>query len=121
MTKHLSLSAIAILTAALALPAMGQGQPDAAALISAQREGMAPLAYMDGVNAFGTISYDTAKRAFTLHSHAMGRVGDFVLKPTADGRYDLAGGGCHPTEVTLICRPHLRATKTGILQLQTNV
>ncbi len=132
MTKHLSLSAIAILTVALALPALGQGQPDAAALIAAQREAMAPLGYMDGVwrgtawtilssgekhtitqterigpfldgsvkviegrgydpdgkvtfNAFGTISYDTAKRGFTLHSHAMGRMGDFVLKPTADG------------------------------------
>jgi hypothetical protein len=36
-------------------------------------------------NAFGTISYDPATKAYTLHSHAMGQVGDFVLKPTADG------------------------------------
>jgi len=36
-------------------------------------------------NAFGTISYDAATRAFTLHSYAMGRVGDFVLKPAPDG------------------------------------
>lgn len=32
----------------------------------------------------GVISYDPATRAYSLHSHAQGRVGDFVLKPTAD-------------------------------------
>lgn len=36
-------------------------------------------------NAFGTISYNPATHAYTLHSHALGNVGDFVLKPTADG------------------------------------
>ena len=36
-------------------------------------------------NAFGTISYNPATRAFTLHSYAQGNVGDFVLTPTADG------------------------------------
>jgi hypothetical protein len=36
-------------------------------------------------NAFGTISYDPAKKAYTLHSHAMGNVGDFALTPSADG------------------------------------
>ncbi|MDQ6891765.1 MAG: DUF1579 domain-containing protein [Acidobacteriota bacterium] len=36
-------------------------------------------------NAFGTISYDPGKKAYTLHSHAMGYVGDFALTPTADG------------------------------------
>jgi hypothetical protein len=36
-------------------------------------------------NAFGTISYNLATRAYTLHSHAQGNVGDFVLTPTADG------------------------------------
>jgi hypothetical protein len=36
-------------------------------------------------NAFGTISYDPARKAYTLHSHAMGNVGDFVLTPAADG------------------------------------
>lgn len=36
-------------------------------------------------NAFGTISYDATKKAYTLHSYAMGRVGDFTLTPTADG------------------------------------
>ena len=38
-----------------------------------------------GFNAFGVVSYDPEKKAYTLHSHALGRVGDFVLKPTVDG------------------------------------
>ncbi len=38
-----------------------------------------------GFNAFGTISYDVAKKAYTMRSHAMGVVGDFPFKPTADG------------------------------------
>ncbi|MDO9354237.1 MAG: hypothetical protein Q7T55_11105, partial [Solirubrobacteraceae bacterium] len=36
-------------------------------------------------NAFATISYDTEKKSYRFHSYAMGRVGDFVLTPTADG------------------------------------
>ena len=36
-------------------------------------------------NAFGTISYNSATRVFTLHSYAEGNVGDFVLTPAADG------------------------------------
>ncbi len=36
-------------------------------------------------NAFGTISYDPSAQAFSLHSYAQGRAGDFVLTPTADG------------------------------------
>ena len=36
-------------------------------------------------NAFGTISFNPATRVYTLHSHAMGNVGDFVITPTADG------------------------------------
>jgi hypothetical protein len=110
----------------------GQGRPDPATLIAAQREAMGALAFMDGVwrgtawtllpsgekhtitqterigpfldrsvkviegrgydsdgkvsfNAFGTISFDPATRAYSLHSHAMGMVGDFVLTPAADG------------------------------------
>lgn len=38
-----------------------------------------------GFNAFGIISYDPATKVYTLHSHAMGQAGDFVIKPTADG------------------------------------
>lgn len=38
-----------------------------------------------GFNAFGIISYDPATHVYTLHSHAQGQVGDFVIKPTADG------------------------------------
>lgn len=118
----------------IALPAAisAQARPDPAALIAAQKEAMAPLAFMDGVwrgpawtilasgekhnitqterigpfldgsvkviegrgydpdgkvtfNAFGTISYDPARKAYTLHSHAMGYVGDFALTLTSDG------------------------------------
>ena len=36
-------------------------------------------------NAFGTISYDPSQQAYTLHSYAQGRVGDFGLTPTSDG------------------------------------
>jgi hypothetical protein len=126
--------------ATLALPVMvgvsstasGQGRPDPAELIAAERAAMAPLAYMDGVwrgsasivlssgekhiitqterigpmldgsikiiegrgyeadgrvgfNAFGIISYDPAARAYSLHSHAQGNVGDFALRLTSDG------------------------------------
>jgi hypothetical protein len=36
-------------------------------------------------NAFGTISFDPATRAYAFHTYAQGRSGDFVLTPTADG------------------------------------
>ncbi|MDQ6701205.1 MAG: DUF1579 domain-containing protein [Acidobacteriota bacterium] len=36
-------------------------------------------------NAFGTISYNPATKTYTLHSYAMGNVGDFVLTRTVDG------------------------------------
>ena len=36
-------------------------------------------------NAFGVISYDPATKAYTLHSYAQGRAGDFPLVPNADG------------------------------------
>lgn len=123
---------LALVVSVLApLSAFGQA-PDAVARLAAQREGMAPLAYMDGVwrgpamtvlpsgekhnitqterigpfldgtvkviegrgydadgkvsfNAFGTISFDPATHAYTLHSYAMGYVGDFVLTPITDG------------------------------------
>jgi hypothetical protein len=38
-----------------------------------------------GFNAFGIISYDPATKAYSMHSYAQGRAGDFVIKPTADG------------------------------------
>lgn len=40
-----------------------------------------------GFNAFGVVSYDPAKKAYSLHSHAQGRVGDFELKPITDGYF----------------------------------
>ena len=36
-------------------------------------------------NALGIISYDAGKKTYTMHSHAMGQVGNFVLEPTASG------------------------------------
>jgi len=45
-------------------------------------------------NAFGTLSYDAAKKAYTLHSYAMGYVGDFALTPKADGYvWEIPAGG----------------------------
>ena len=38
-----------------------------------------------GFNAFGIISFDPARRAYTLHSYAGGHKGDFPLTVTADG------------------------------------
>ena len=36
-------------------------------------------------NAFGILSFDPTTKAFTLHSYAQGRAGDFSLVPTVDG------------------------------------
>lgn len=36
-------------------------------------------------NAFGIVSFDPATKKYMLHSHAMGRSGDFALTPTSDG------------------------------------
>jgi hypothetical protein len=36
-------------------------------------------------NAFGIISYDPVRHAFTMHSHAMGYVGDFPFEVRPDG------------------------------------
>ena len=36
-------------------------------------------------NAFGTVSYNPDTDRFTLHSHALGMVGDFNLTPSAQG------------------------------------
>ena len=36
-------------------------------------------------NAFGTISFDPATKAYTMHTHAMGHVGDFPLTVTEGG------------------------------------
>ena len=36
-------------------------------------------------NAFATIAYDVATKVYTMHSNALGRVGDFVLTPIAEG------------------------------------
>ena len=36
-------------------------------------------------NAFGTVSFNLATNAYTMHSYAQGFVGDYVLTPTSDG------------------------------------
>jgi len=36
-------------------------------------------------NAFGVVSFDPATRAYTMHSHALGHVGDFAFVATGDG------------------------------------
>ena len=38
-----------------------------------------------GFNAFAILSYSPEKKGYVLHSHAMGRVGDFAFRPTTDG------------------------------------
>lgn len=44
-------------------------------------------------NAFGIISYDPAKKAYSLRSYSTGQKGDFVLTPTADGvSWDIPAG-----------------------------
>jgi hypothetical protein len=133
MINH-RLAAFGLVVTALGAPAAAsaQGRPDPAVQIAAQREALAPLAFMDGVwrgpasttiapgethtvtqterigpfldgsvkviegrgydadgkvtfNAFGIISYNPATRAYTMHSYAMGNVGDFVLQRKPDG------------------------------------
>src|SRR5881392_3660701 len=122
MIRHqLETFALLLMTLGVMFTVLGQGRPDPVKLIAAQREAMAPLAFMDGVwrgpawtilpsgqkhtitqterigpfldgsvkviegrgyeadgrvgfNAFGTISYNPATRAYTLHSYAQGYV-----------------------------------------------
>jgi hypothetical protein len=38
-----------------------------------------------GFNALGIISYDASKKSYSMHSHAMGNKGDFVLEPNENG------------------------------------
>lgn len=132
MTRLISTTVALIMTGGACVVLLGQGRPDPAKLLSAQKEAMARLSFMDGVwrgsawtllpsgekhtitqterigpfldgsvkviegrgydpdgkvtfNAFGTVSFNPATQAYTLHSHAMGQVGDFNLTPTAEG------------------------------------
>ena len=125
-----TLATAILLTAAVACSA--QDRPDPAAIMAAQREAMAPLAFMDGVwrgpasttlpsgdkhhitqterigpllggavkviegrgyeadgrtsfNALGIISYDVARKAYSMRSYAMGYAGDFPVTLTPDG------------------------------------
>jgi hypothetical protein len=127
-----SLSIITLVALALSSVAYAQRQPDSEKLMSAERDAMKALAFMDGIwrgpawtilasgekhnitqterigpmldgaikvlegkgynpdgkpgfNAFGIISFDPSKHAYTLHSYALGYAGDFSLTVTPDG------------------------------------
>lgn len=44
-------------------------------------------------NALGVISYDPARKAYSMHSYAQGYEGDFVVTPLADGfAWDIPAG-----------------------------
>ena len=46
-----------------------------------------------GFNAFGIVSYDPAKKAYSLRSYAMGQAGDFPLELRLDGyTWQVPGG-----------------------------
>lgn len=132
MTQLISTTVALMISGGWSLALLGQGRPDSAQLISAQKAAMARFAAMDGVwrgkawtllpsgekrtitqterigpfldgsvkviegrgydsdgkvtfNAFGTISFNPGTKVFTLHSYAMGSVGDFTFTPTPDG------------------------------------
>ena len=134
MTRPISKAVALMISAGCGLALLGQGRSEPAKLISAQKESMARLAFMDGVwrgsawtllpsgekhaitqterigpfldgvvkviegrgydpdgkvtfNAFGTISFNPGTRTYTLHSYALGNVGDFNLTPTAEGYF----------------------------------
>lgn len=121
-----------VLLVTVILPAQSQDRYHPEAILSAQRDAMKRLAFMDGVwrgpawtilpngqkhditqterigpfldgtvkviegrgyeadgkvtfNAMGIVSYDVAKKTFSMRSYAQGRSGDYMLTPTADG------------------------------------
>ncbi|HXD34530.1 MAG TPA: hypothetical protein VN643_25650 [Pyrinomonadaceae bacterium] len=131
MRKSAGILVLILVSLLMSSSAFGQ-RPDPAVLIAAQKEAMAPLAFMDGVwrgpawtilssgqkhnitqterigpfldgsikviegrgyeddgkvtfNAFAIVSYDVNKKTYSMHSHAGGLVGDFSLKPNAEG------------------------------------
>lgn len=44
-------------------------------------------------NALGTVSYNPKSKAYSMHSYALGYVGDFVFMPTKDGySWDIPAG-----------------------------
>jgi hypothetical protein len=46
-----------------------------------------------GFNALAILSFDADKKTYSMHSHAQGRVGDFVVTPAADGfSWEIAAG-----------------------------
>lgn len=47
-----------------------------------------------GFNALGIVSYDAARKAYSIRSYAMGRMGDFPFAPVPEGGYawEIAAG-----------------------------
>jgi hypothetical protein len=46
-----------------------------------------------GFNALGIVSYDPAKKAYSMRSYALGYAGDFAFRPSADGyAWDVPAG-----------------------------
>jgi len=90
-------------------------QPDGSRLAFIQTERIGPLlgssirviegrGYDDAgavrFNAFAIVSFDPATRSYSLHSHALGHVGDFAFVPTGDGyRWEIALG---PTTIRYV-------------------
>jgi hypothetical protein len=75
-------------------------QPDGSRLAFIQTERIGPMlggsirviegrGYDDAgavrFNAFAIVSFDPATRSYSMHSHALGHVGDFAFVPTGDG------------------------------------
>lgn len=133
VTRLAALAPVMLVALVPSFPVTAHAQaPDALALLAAQRQALAPFAYMDGVwrgdawtllpsgerhevtqterigpfldgavkvmegrgydangtvsfNALGILSFDPAKKAFSIHSYAQGRSGDFKFTPNADG------------------------------------
>jgi hypothetical protein len=58
-----------------------------------------------GFNAFGVISYDPASKAYSLHSYAQGRAGDFPMTLTADGYVWEIPAGPNKIRYTAVIKP----------------
>jgi hypothetical protein len=58
-----------------------------------------------GFNAFGVISYDPATKAYSLHSYAQGRAGDFPMTLTADGYVWEIPAGAMKIRYTAVIKP----------------
>jgi hypothetical protein len=58
-----------------------------------------------GFNAFGVISYDPGTKAYSLHSYAQGRAGDFPMTLTPDGYVWEIPAGPNKIRYTAVIKP----------------